>query len=192
MRPRLQGSLGVPTGDRQPQGTASSRARPKADAPSLGEAASSVWPSSEVRHGLCQCVCLRSDAILSPLSVSCLLSLCHSLCVSLCLWLRVCVCVCVRTRARVCLSVYLYLPLIVLESISELSSLSASVSPDTRRPVRSSGPGLSQVLWLWLMRLRRQAVNCLCVCPCACLSLVCSRRKVVCLSGGVGERWGPQ
>ena len=104
----------------------------------------------------------------------------------------VCVCVCARARARICLSVYLYLPLTVLESISELPSLSASVSPDTRRPVRSSGPGLSQVLWLWLMRLRRQAVNCLCVCPCACLSLVCSRRKVVCLSGGVGERWGPR
>ena len=104
----------------------------------------------------------------------------------------VCVCVCVRARARICLSVYLYLPLTVLESISELSSLSASVSPDTRRPVRSSGPGLSQVLWLWLTRLRRRAVDRLCVCPCACLSLVCSRRKVVCLSGGVGERWGPQ
>ena len=135
-------------------------------------------------------VCL-SQIRCHPLSpVSCLLSLCRSLCVSLCLCLRVCVCV--RARARVCLSVYLYLPLTVLESISELSSLSASVSPDTRRPVRSSGPGLSQVLWLWLMRLRRRAVDCLCVCPCACLSLVCSRRKVVCLSGGVGERWGPR
>ena len=105
MRPRLQGSLGVPTGDRQPQGTASSQARPKADAPSLGEAASSAWPSSEVRHGLCQCVCLRSDAILSPLSVSCLLSLCRSLCVSLCLCLRVCVCVCAHAHASVCLSI---------------------------------------------------------------------------------------
>ena len=190
MRPRLQGSLGVPTGDRQPQGTASSQARPKADAPSLGEAASSVWPSSEVRHGLCQCVCLRSDAILSPLSPVCCLSVTCS--VSPSVSGSVCVCVCARARARVCLSVYLYLPLTVLESISELSSLSASVSPDTRRPVRSSGPGLSQVLWLWLMRLRRRAVDCLCVCPCACLSLVCSRRKVVCLSGGVGERWGPR
>ena len=137
-------------------------------------------------------VCL-SQIRCHPLSpVSCLLSLCHSLCVSLCLWLRVCVCVCARARARVCLSVYLYLPLTVLESISELSSLSASVSPDTRRPVRSSGPGLSQVLWLWLMRLRRRAVDCLYVCPCACLLLVCSCRKVVCLSGGVGERWGPR
>ena len=126
-----------------------------------------------------------------PSSLPCLLfavSLSLALCLPLSLPSCVCVCVCPRTR----LSVYLYLPLTVLESISELSSLSASVSPDTRRPVRSSGPGLSQVLWLWLMRLRRRAVDCLCVCPCACLSLVCSRRKVVCLSGGVGERWGPQ
>ena len=128
-----------------------------------------------------------------PSSLPCLL-FAVSLSLALCLPLSLppCVCVCVRARARVCLSVYLYLPLTVLESISELSSLSASVSPDTRRPVRSSGPGLSQVLWLWLMRLRRRAVDCLCVCPCACLSLVCSRRKVVCLSGGVGERWGPR
>ena len=192
MRPWLQGSLGVPTGDRQPQGTASSQARPKADAPSLGEAASSAWPSSEVRHGLCQCVCLRSDAILSPLSPVCCLSVARSVSPSVSASVCVCVCVCARARARICLSVYLYLPLTVLESISELPSLSASVSPDTRRPVRSSGPGLSQVLWLWLTRLRRRAVDRLCVCPCACLSLVCSRRKVVCLSGGVGERWGPQ
>ena len=99
---------------------------------------------------------------------------------------RVCVC----TRVRMRLSVCLYLPLAVLESVSELSSLSASVSPDTRRPVRSSGPSLSQVLWLWLTSLRRRAVDCLCVCPCDCLSLVCSLRKVVCLSGGVGERGG--
>ena len=126
-----------------------------------------------------------------PSSLPCLLfavSLSLALCLPLSLPSCVCVCVCPRTR----LSVYLYLPLTVLESISELPSLSASVSPDTRRPVRSSGPGLSQVLWLWLMRLRRRAVDCLCVCPCACLSLVCSRRKVVCLSGGVGERWGPR
>jgi len=132
-----------------------------------------------------------------PSSLPCLLfavSLSLALCLplSLALCVCVCVCVCVRARARICLSVYLYLPLTVLESISELPSLSASVSPDTRQPVRSSGPGLSQVLWLWLTRLRRQAGHCLCVCPCACLSLVCSRRKVVCLSGGVGERWGPR
>ena len=130
-----------------------------------------------------------------PSSLPCLLfavSLSLALCLPLSLPPCVCVCVCVRARARICLSVYLYLPLTVLESISELPSLSASVSPDTRRPVRSSGPGLSQVLWLWLTRLRRRAVDRLCVCPCACLSLVCSRRKVVCLSGGVGERWGPQ
>ena len=81
----------------------SSRARPKADAPSLGEAAASARPPSEVRHGLCQCVCLGSDAILSPLSVSRLPSLCHSpsVSVSVC----VCVCVCARARERVCLSV---------------------------------------------------------------------------------------
>ena len=129
-----------------------------------------------------------------PSSLPCLL-FAVSLSLALCLPLSLPPCVCVWAHApcaRVCLSVYLYLPLTVLESISELSSLSASVSPDTRRPVRSSGPGLSQVLWLWLMRLRRRAVDCLCVCPCACLSLVCSRRKVVCLSGGVGERWGPR
>ena len=173
-----------------PRAPRPARPGPKLTPPSLGEAASSAWPSSEVRHGLCQCVCLRSDAILSPLSPVCCLSVARS--VSPSVSASVCVCVCVRARARVCLSVYLYLPLTVLESISELSSLSASVSPDTRRPVRSSGPGLSQVLWLWLMSLRRPAVSCLCVCPCACLSLVCSRRKVVCLSGGVGERWGPQ
>ena len=128
-----------------------------------------------------------------PSSLPCLL-FAVSLSLALCLPLSLapCVCVCVHARARVCLSVYLYLPLKVLESISELSSLSASVSPDTRRPVRSSGPGLSQVLWLWLTRLRRRAVDCLCVCPCACLSLVCSRRKVVCLSGGVGSKGGPR
>ena len=77
--------------------------RPTADAPSLGEAAASARPPSEVRHGLCQCVCLGSDAILSPLSVSRLPSLCHSpsVSVSVC----VCVCVCARARERVCLSV---------------------------------------------------------------------------------------
>ena len=143
-----------------------------------------------MRHRLCQCVCLGSDAILSPLSVSRLLSLCHSLCVSLSLSLPpcVCVCVCVYARVHVRLSVCLYLPLAVLESVSEPSSLSASVSPDTRPPVRSSGPGLSQILWLWLTSLRRPPVSCLCACPCACLSLVCSLRKVVCLAGGVGAR----
>ena len=43
--------------------------------------------------------------------------------------------------------------------LSGLSSLSASVSPDTRRPVRSSGPSLSQVLWLWLTSLRRHTLQ---------------------------------
>ena len=119
-------------------------------------------------------------------AVSLSLVLCLLLSLPPCVCVCVCVCVCGHVRTRVCL----YLPLSVLESVSELSSLSASVSPDTRRPIRSSGPGLSQVLWLWLTSLRRRAVDCLCVCPCACLSLVCSLRKVVCLAGGVGERWG--
>ena len=104
MRSRLRGSLGVPTGDCQPQGTASSRGRPKADAPSLGETASSAGPPSEVRHGLCQYVCPRSDAIFSPLSVS-LCRLCQSLCVSLSLSLPPCACAFARAPARVCLSV---------------------------------------------------------------------------------------
>ena len=123
-------------------------------------------------------------------AVSLSLALCLHLSLPPCVCVCVCVCVCARACACVCLSVCLYLPLAVLESVSELSSLSASVSPDTRRPVRSSGPSLSQVLWLWLTSLRRRAVDCLCVCPCDCLSLVCSLRKVVCLSGGVGERGG--
>ena len=124
------------------------------------------------------------------LSPVCCLSVTRSVSPSVSASLCVCVCVCVCARAHMRLSVCLYLPLAVLESVSELSSLSASVSPDTRRPVRSSGPSLSQVLWLWLTSLRRRAVDCLCVCPCDCLSLVCSLRKVVCLSGGVGERGG--
>ena len=205
MRPWLRGSLGVSTGDRQPQGTASSHpagARPKADAPSLGGAASSARPPSEMAHSLCQCVYLGSDAILSPLSVSRLPSLCHSLSVPLFLSLRpcVCVCVCVCAHTHMILSVCLYLPLAVFQSVSEPSSLSASVSRDSRPPVHSSGPGLSQVLWLWLRSLRRLAVSlhvgaceCLGVCPCACLWLICSLRKVVCLAGGVGARdprWG--
>ena len=109
---------------------------------------------------------------------------------------QVCVCVCVC----VCVwwvSVCLYLPLAILELVSEASCISACVSPDTWPPVRSSGPGLSQVLWLWLRSWPRPAVSlgvgaceCLCVCPCACLWLVCSLRKVECLAGGVGARGG--
>ena len=48
---------------------------------------------------------------------------------------RVCVCVCV------CVS-----PLAVLESVSESSCISASVSPDSQPPARSSCPRLSQAL----------------------------------------------
>ena len=93
-----------------------------------------------------------------------------------------CVCVCV------CVSVS---PLAVLESVSESSCISASVSPDSQPPARSSGPGLSQALWFWLRSLRRPAVSlgvgaceCLCVCLCACLWLVCSLRKVEGLAWG--------
>jgi len=82
-------------------------------------------------------------------------------------------------------------PLAVLESVSESSCISASVSPDSQPPARSSGPGLSQALWLWLRSLRRPAVSlgvgaceCLCVCLCACLWLVCSLRKVEGLAWG--------
>ena len=45
----------------------------------------------------------------------------------------VCVCVCVS-------------PLAVLESVSESSCISASVSPDSQPPARSSCPRLSQAL----------------------------------------------
>ena len=181
--------MGSPRVTASPRAPRPARPGPKLTPPPLGKL---LLPRGLPLRCVTGCASVSvSDPM--PSSLPCLL-FAVSLSLALCLPLSLppCVCVCVRARARVCLSVYLYLPLTVLESISELPSLSASVSPDTRRPVRSSGPGLSQVLWLWLMRLRRRAVDCLCVCPCACLSLVCSRRKVVCLSGGVGERWGPQ
>ena len=181
--------MGSPRVTASPRAPRPARPGPKLTPPPLGKL---LLPRGLPLRCVTGCASVSvSDPM--PSSLPCLL-FAVSLSLALCLPLSLppCVYVCVRARARVCLSVYLYLPLTVLESISELSSLSASVSPDTRRPVRSSGPGLSQVLWLWLMRLRRRAVDCLCVCPCACLSLVCSRRKVVCLSGGVGERWGPQ
>ena len=80
-------------------------------------------------------------------SVSRCVSLCVCVCVSVCVCacVRVCVCVSVCLRARARLSVRMHLPLAVFESVSEPPSLSASVSPDTRPPVPSSGPGLSQV-----------------------------------------------
>ena len=110
---------------------------PKADAPSLGESASCVWPPSEVPLGLCQCVCLGSDAILSPLSVFRLLFLCHSLCVSLSLSLPPCVCVCVRVRARVCLSV----------CISFSLSWSLSLNLRLFLPLSLLTPGAHPFLW---------------------------------------------
>ena len=99
--------MGSPRVTASPRAPRPAGARPKADAPSLGEAASSAWPSSEVRHGLCQCVCLRSDAILSPLSPVCCLSVTRSVSpsVSASLCVCVCVCVCVHARTCVCLSV---------------------------------------------------------------------------------------
>ena len=69
------------------------------------------------------------------------------------------------------------IPLTVLESVSEASWISASVSPDSRPPGLWSGPGLSQVLWLWLRSSRRPAVShgvgaCECVCLSVCLPVV--------------------
>ena len=106
-----------------------------------------------------------------------------------------CVCVCVACHV---VSVGLSVCISLSPSCSlsrKLRSLSASVSPDSRPPVRSSGPGLSREPWLWLRSWRREAVSlgvaageCLCVCRCACLSLVCPLRKVVCLAGGLGAR----
>ena len=114
-------------------------ARTKADTSSLEEAATSAWPLSEVCHGG-QCICLGSDAILSPVSVSRFPSVngsvSPSVYASLCVCGSVCVCVC----TCVCL------PLTIFESVSEPSSLSGPVSPDTGPPIPSSGPGLSQVL----------------------------------------------
>ena len=56
---------------------------------------------------------------------------------------QVCVCVCVCACVCVCVCVS---PLAVLESVSESSCISASVSPDSQPPARSSGPRLSQAL----------------------------------------------
>ena len=82
-----------------------------------------------------------------------------------------------HTRVCVCVCVCVYLPLTVLESVSEASWISASVSPDSRPPGLWSGPGLSQVLWLWLRSSRRPAVShgvgaCECVCLSVCLPVV--------------------
>ena len=160
--------------------------RPKADAPSLREAASAARPLSEVCHGLCQCVYLGADAIPCPLSVSRSPSLCQSLGVSLSLSLPPRVCL----RARVCLSVCLS-----ASASRRLGSVSLNLHLFLSLSLLT--PGLPRVLWLWpwLPRWRRPAVSrgvgaceCLCVCPCACMSFVCSLRKVLCLEGGVGAR----
>ena len=160
-----------------PRGTASPRApsslgRPKGTSPPLGKR---LLP-----HGLClgwsrlcQCVCLGSDAIFSPVSVSRLLSLSRS----------GSTCVCVRARVR------LHFPLAVWESVSEPSSLSASESPDPR-PLTGAlalADELAPACCLPSPGCERVSV---CVCPCACLSLVRSPGKVLCLAGGVGTRRG--
>ena len=160
--------------------------RPKADAPSLREAASSAGPLSEVCHGLCQCVDLGADAIPCPLSF--LLPFSGSLSVALCLPVSVSPSPCVPARS--CLSVCLS-----ASASRRLGSVSLNLHLFLSLSLLT--PGLPRVLWLWpwLPRLRRPAVSrgvgaceCLCVCPCACMSLVRSLRKVLCLEGGVGAR----
>ena len=91
---------------------------------------------------------------------------------------QVCMCVCVS-------------PLAVLESVSESSCISASVSPDSRPPARSSGPGLCQVLWLWLRSLRRPAVS-LGMGACECLSVCLPVARLLSQEGRVlgGRRGG--
>ena len=91
-----------------------------------------------------------------------------------------CVCVCV------CVS-----PLDVLESVSESSCISASVSPDSRPPARSSGPGLCQVLWLWLRSLRRPACHPWrgCVQVSVCLSVCLPVAPLLSQEGRVLDGW---
>ena len=167
---------------------------PKADGPSLGKAASSAWPLSEVGQGLCHCAV--SDRM--PSSLPCLPPVFRpSVAVSPSVCVCVCVCLCLRARAR--LSARLHLPLAVFESVSEPPSLCASVSPDTRPPGPSSGPGLSQVagVWLWLTSLRRPA--CLtwrgCVRVSVCLSVCLPVARLLSQEGPVlggrrGGKWG--
>lgn len=201
MRPRLRGSLGVPTGDCQPQGTASSRGSP---GPRL-----TPPPLRAGRSLRCVTVCARvsvSDGMPSPVpcpSPAFRLAVGRSLCVSVSLALPPWVCL----RARVCLSASASASASALspswEPVSEPSSLCVSVSPDPRPAVPSSGPGLSRVgalavaladelapagclTWRGCLRV------CLCACPCGCTSLVCTLSKVRCLEGGVGARGGPR
>ena len=117
MRPRLRSSLGVPTGDCQPQGTASSRGSPgpRLTPPPLGKLL--------LAHGRSlRCVTVCASVSVSdrmPSSLPCLspifrLSVSRSVSPSLCLCLPVPVCfrACARPRARlsVCLSVRISLP----------------------------------------------------------------------------------
>ena len=78
-----------------------------------------------------------------PSSLPCLSHVFH-LSVALCLPLSVYASLCVCGSVYVCKSVCL--PLSIFESVSEPSSLSGPLSPDTGPPIPSSGPGLSQVL----------------------------------------------
>lgn len=189
MRPRLRGSLGVPTGDCQPQGTA----RPKAQAPSLGEAACAAGP----RSPRCVTVCANvsvSDRMPSPVPCpSPVFRLCRSLCVSPSLSLPACVCL----PAPVCLPASapaprrLGSPSLTLHLFLSLSLLTPGLPS---LPLTPASRGW--VLWLRSSRppaisLGVGACECLCVCPCGCMSLVCSLRKVLCLEGGVGARGTP-
>ena len=197
MRPRLRGSLGVPTGDCQPQGTASSRGSP---GPRL-----TPPPLRTGRSLRGVTVCARvsvSDGMPSPVpcpSPAFRLSVGRS--VSPSLWLSLPGCAC--ALVSVCLSASASASALSpsWEPVSEPSSLSVSVSPDPRPAVPSSGPGLSRVGALAVALADELAPAgcltwrgcprvCLCACPCGCTSLVCTLSKVLCLEGGVGARWG--
>ena len=99
---------------------------------------------------------------------------------------QVCVPVCVCMCVCVCVS-----PLDVLESVSESSCISASVSPDSRPPARSSGPGLCQVLWLWLRSLRRPACHPWrgCMQVSVCLSVCLPVARLLSQEGRVLDGW---
>ena len=77
-----------------------------------------------------------------PFSLPCPSRVFH-LSVALCLPLSVCASVCVCLCAVVCARTRVCLPLAIFESVSEPSSLSGSVFPDTGPPIPSSAPGLS-------------------------------------------------
>ena len=195
LRPRLRGSLGVPTGDCQPQGTASSRGSP---GPRL-----TPPPLRTGRSLRCVTVCARvsvSDGMPSPVpcpSPAFRLSVGRS--VSPSVWLSLPGCAC--ALVSVCLSASAAASALSpsWEPVSEPSSLSVSVSPDPRPAVPSCGPGLSRVGALAVALAAELAPAgcltwrgcprvCLCACPCGCTSLVCTLSKVLCLESGVGAR----